>query len=117
MRTNSLLLKSCNHPEKDKKVESLIKELFQKSIELGDVEYSYEELKSNWLGNRPAKIETIRKLEEKLEVSFPDDYIELLLVANGFKTSNDAVEPSFLPVEEVDYFKNVFPFAVEWYTR
>jgi len=96
-------------------VENLIKVLFRKSIELGGVEYSHNEIKSNWIGNRPASIKMINEAEKKLKTLFPKDYKELLLIANGFKTSSEEVEPSFLPVEEIDYLKNIFPSIIESY--
>lgn len=96
-------------------MENLIKKLFEKSIKLGDVEYSEKEINSIWIGNPPASKEMINKVEKKLKVSFPEDYKALLLITNGFKTCNDAVEPSFLKIEAVDYFKNIDPFAVKCY--
>jgi len=97
-------------------MKNLIKTLFLKSIELGDIKYTEEEIKSNWIGNRPTSIEIINQVERKLKISFPKDYKDLLLITNGFKTSNDAVEPSFLPIEEVDYFKNLYPEVSEFYS-
>jgi cell wall assembly regulator SMI1 len=96
-------------------VENLLKKLFEKSIELGDIEYSEKEINSTWIGNSPTTKEMINKVEEKLKASFPEDYKELLLITNGFKTSNNAVEPSFMKIGEVDYLKNIDPFVVECY--
>ncbi len=96
-------------------MEDLIKKLFKESIESGNIEYSEQEINSNWIGNPPATEDMINKVEEKLNVSFPQDYRELLLIANGFKTSNDAVEPSFMKIEDVDYLKDVDPFLIECY--
>ncbi len=96
-------------------MENLLKKLFEKSIELGDIEYSEKEINSTWIGNSPTTKEMINKVEEKLKASFPEDYKELLLITNGFKTSNNAVEPSFMKIGEVDYLKNIDPFVVECY--
>lgn len=96
-------------------MERLLKKLFEKSIEVGTVEYTKEEVNSNWIGASPTSIETIHKIEEKLKISFPQDYKDLLLIANGFKMSNDGVEPSFIEIEEVDYLKNIEPFIIECY--
>ncbi len=96
-------------------MKKILENLFKKSIEVGDVKYSDEEVRSNWIGNRPATLKIIETAEKKLNVSLPEDYKELLLVANGFKTSSHAVEPNFLPVEKIDYLKNLDPFIVEGY--
>lgn len=93
-------------------MENLLKTLFQKSVELGDVSYSEEQIKNKWIGNQPASRLEIANIEKKLGVSFPKDYIDLLMVANGFKTSIDSVEPSFMPINEVDFFRNIDPEAI-----
>lgn len=94
-------------------MEQLLQTLFQKSIELGDVEYSSKEIKHNWIGNPPVTLEEIQQVEEKLGVELPEDYKTLLLVANGFKTCNDAVEPSFMSIEKIDFLKNIDPELIE----
>lgn len=96
-------------------MEELIKLLFAKSILSGENKYSSEEIESKWIGTSPAEIQEIERIEKMLKVEFPDDYKELLLLTNGFKTSNDAVEPSFLPISEVDYLKKIDPFVIECY--
>lgn len=88
--------------------------LFRKSIELGDVEYSESEVLSNWIGNAPASADEITQAEKRLGQALPGDYKELLKIANGFKTSNDSVEPSFLSVREIDYLRNIRPFMPEF---
>lgn len=95
-------------------MKSLLVELFQKSIRLGDVEYSAQEIESVWIGNPPANVEHIEKIEQKFKIILPEDYKKLLLVANGFKAPN-GVEPSFLSIEKIDYLKNISPFLIECY--
>ena len=96
-------------------MKNLIKKLFEKSIELGDVKYSEKEVNTNWIGNPPTSKGRIKVVEQKLEVAFPDDYKELVLIANGFKTSTYSVEPSFLPIEEVEYFRKLYPDVPEMF--
>ena len=93
----------------------LIESLFKKSIELGDVQYTEVEIENSWIGNDPATSKQIKDAESKLSVSFPDDYKELLSITNGFKTSNYNVFTSFMKIEEVAYFKEVIPHAIEAY--
>jgi cell wall assembly regulator SMI1 len=80
--------------------------LFEKSIVLGDVEYSDTQIKSRWVGNPPATVEEIENTEKRLGLKLPQDYIELVTIANGFPTCSNSVEPSFQKVEEIDFYKN-----------
>lgn len=96
-------------------MKELIKVLFKESISKGEYEYSLDEIESNWIGANPAQIKDIEEKEKELKVKFPDDYKELLQITNGFKTSNDTIEPSFLEINEVDYLKNIVPFLIECY--
>lgn len=43
----------------------------------------------------------------------PEDYKQILLVANGFLTSSDSIEPSFEKIQEIDYYRNVQDNAIE----
>ena len=94
--------------------EKLIKLLFQKSIELNRGEFTQKEIQSNWIGNPPTTLSKIEAIEKKLNVSFPNDYKELLLICNGFKPFYNSVEPSFLPVEEIDYTKNIHSYITDF---
>ena len=98
-------------------MKNLLSLLFEKSIELGDSVYSDEQIEKKWIGNPETTLVEINKVELKLNVNFPDDYKNLLLISNGFLTSADSVEPSFIPVQKVDYLKNVFPDLVKIWTE
>ena len=80
--------------------------LFEKSIELGDEEYTKEQLSMKWIGNPPATFEEIKLTENRLGIELPSDYKEILLISNGFPTSTNALEPSFQKVNEIDYYRN-----------
>lgn len=80
--------------------------LFKKSIDLGDEEYSDHQRETNWIGNPPATSEDIKSTEERLQIDLPPDYKEMLMIANGFPTSINTVEPSFQKVSEIDYYRN-----------
>lgn len=80
--------------------------LFEKSVVLGDEEYTDTQIQSKWIGNPPATIEEIDNTEKRLGLKLPQDYIAMVSIANGFPTSSNSVEPSFLKLEEVDFYKN-----------
>ena len=98
-------------------MKNLLSLLFEKSIELGDSVYSDEQIEKKWIGNPETTLVEINKVELKLNVNFPDDYKNLLLISNGFLTATDSVEPSFVPIQKVDYLKNVFPDLVKIWTE
>lgn len=83
-----------------------LKILFEKSIELGDEKYTNEQINSKWIGKNPASKIEIRQVEERLGINFPQDYVELLTITNGFLTCSRDVEPSFQAIEEVDFYRN-----------
>ncbi|MBE7652120.1 SMI1/KNR4 family protein [Tenacibaculum finnmarkense] len=98
-------------------MKKILSELFKKSIELNDYVYSDKQIEKKWIGNLNTTLTEINKVELKLNVKFPNDYKNLLLISNGFLTSTDAVEPSFIPIQKVDYLKNVFPEMVRIWTE
>ncbi len=83
-----------------------LSQLFQKSIALGDVDYSEIQKSTQWLGNPPATKEEIKKAELRLGLNLPSDYQEMLSLCNGFLTSSFDIEPSFLSVKDVDFYRN-----------
>jgi hypothetical protein len=80
--------------------------LFDKSIELGDENYTEEQIKTKWIGNLPASSEEVENAEKRLGIKFPQDYIEMVRTANGFPTCSNSVEPSFQKVDEIDFYRN-----------
>ena len=47
-------------------------------------------------------------------MTLPKDYLDFLRITDGFAAPNQ-IEPSFLPVEKIDYLKNTDPFVIEAY--
>ena len=80
--------------------------LFDKSIQLGEANYTEKQVELKWIGNPPVSSIEIEEAESRLGIIFPQDYIELLTIANGFPTCSNSVEPSFLKVSEIDFYKN-----------
>jgi len=79
---------------------------------LGDITYSDQQIKSQWLGSDvPASPEDIGFTETRLGIKFPDDYKNFLSITNGFAATNN-VEPHFEPIRKIDYLKNLDDFLV-----
>jgi len=88
------------------KLKQLLKEISAKAITLGDFPFLINQIDSNWIGFEPTSNEEIEKLEKRLGISLPQDYIEFLKITNGFLAAS-GVEPSFCGTDKIDYLKNV----------
>ena len=92
----------------------LINELFEKAVKFRDNNnFSDTQIKTGWIGNDPATTKEIEKAELKLNVKLPQDYKDFLSVSNGFPTWNDAVEPSFNKIQEINYLKEIYPDEIK----
>lgn len=58
-------------------------------------------------------MDKILATQARLNVVFPNDYVEFLLFTNGFFTPCDATEPTFESVDKIDLLKNVDSFLLE----
>jgi len=92
---------------------SQLKEISVTAIKLSPNKFTDEEREFGWLGNQPATKEAIKSAEQKLGMTLPEDYKAFLLITNGFFTPTDSTEPTFEPVENIDYLKNVDDFLIE----
>lgn len=94
-------------------IKDILKKISELAIKSGDTEYSNEQIESNWLGNKPAKIDDIASAEKNLGIKFPQDYVDFLLITNGFAATYNHTEPRFEAVENVDYLINIDDFIIE----
>lgn len=95
-------------------IKNLLVSISEKAIKYEDFNFSSEQIETNWLGTIPATEKQINKVEDKLGIKLPEDYIVFLKITNGFSAPND-IEPSFESIEKIDYLKNIEPFAIEAY--
>lgn len=93
-------------------LKDILKKISELAIKSGDTKYSNEQIESDWLGNPPAKIDGIESAEKKLGIKFPQDYVDFLLITNGFSATNNHIEPRFEVVENVDYLVNIDQFII-----
>jgi len=85
-----------------------ISTLFEKAVQLKQNNvYSKSQRDANWVGNHPATAQQIEAAEQRLNIVLPDDYKIFLQIANGYSTCNDAVEPSFMQVQDIEYLVNL----------
>ncbi|WP_120275255.1 SMI1/KNR4 family protein [Mangrovibacterium diazotrophicum] len=84
----------------------------EQMLRLAEFEYSESQIKLKWFGNEPATLNIIEENEKRLEIKLPEDYKDFLLIANGFHAFN-TVEPTFHPVNKIDYLKNIDPELIK----
>lgn len=91
---------------------SLLKKISEKAIELADFEFTQVQTEDKWLGTKPASETEIKLTEKKLGIEFPFDFKQFLSITNGFSAPND-IEPTFESIDKIDYLKNIDSFLVE----
>jgi cell wall assembly regulator SMI1 len=110
--TSKDLQKSTSNQTSEMK--KILTDLFQKSLTMNDNNYfTSEQIKNNWIGNLPATEIEIEETELRLGIILPADYKEFLKIANGYPTYNDAVEPSFEKINQIQYLKDFYPDIID----
>jgi hypothetical protein len=120
MRTLSLLFSllfstlTFSQNQADSKMKKILKEISLKAIELGDHHsyFSQEQKDSVWIGYKPSTKQEIEQLEKRLGVSLPKDFVEFLLITNGFHSAT-GVDPGFGTTHQIDWLKNADPELFE----
>lgn len=93
-------------------MKQVLQQISINTINGGEFKSSELQIKTKWLGNSPASSIEIEKAENRLNVIFPNDYKLFLENCNGFPASS-FIEPTFHPVNEIDYLRNVDPELIE----
>lgn len=91
-------------------MDELLNELSEAAITFD--EFKFKTFRENWIGYPPANDSLIAATELKLNVQFPEDYKAFIKITNGFPAVN-GTEPSFLPIQKVDYTLQLEPSVVE----
>ena len=94
---------------------SLLKQISEKAIELADFEFTQEQTENKWLGTKPASENEIKLTEKRLGIDFPTDFKQFMSITNGFSAPND-IEPTFEPINKIDFLKNIDSFIIEAYS-
>lgn len=83
-------------------------------IQLNGKYYTDEQQLQQWIGFKGCTEEDIQKAEQRLHLSLPADYKELMKQSNGFSDAN-GIEPTFCPIDQIDYLHHVDPeLAQAW---
>ena len=96
-------------------MDSLLKKISEKAIELADIQFTQEQTENKWLGTKPASEAEIKRTEKRLGIEFPADFKKFLSITNGFSAPND-IEPTFESITKIDYLKNIDSFIIEAYS-
>lgn len=94
---------------------SLLRKISEKAIELADFEFTQEQTENKWLGTKPTSETDIKLTEKRLGIEFPTDFKKFLSITNGFSAPND-IEPTFEPINKIDFLKNIDSFMIEAYS-
>lgn len=87
-------------------MKQILQEISELAILSNDEDFTDEQQQSKWLGYPAATVEDISALQNRLQISLPEDYIEFLKICNGFAVCS-TVHPSFAPASQIDYLKNI----------
>lgn len=82
------------------------------AIKSGEIVYDKEVTGKSWLGYAPADTVAITAAEQRLGVTFPDEYRSFLLLTNGWRATG-YTGASFLPVEKIGWLKDLDAQLVE----
>ena len=82
------------------------------AIKSGEIAYDTEVTGKSWLGYAPADTAAITAAEQRLGVTFPDEYRCFLLLTNGWRATG-YTGVSFLPVEKIGWLKDLDAQLVE----
>lgn len=93
----------------------LLEQISDKALKLADFEFTQEQTINKWLGNKPASEIEIDLTEKKLGIKLPNDFRHFLSITNGFSAPND-VEPTFEPINRIDFLKNINNYIIEAYS-
>ncbi|WP_298903816.1 SMI1/KNR4 family protein [uncultured Psychroserpens sp.] len=94
---------------------SLLKQISEKAIALGDFEFTQEQTENKWLGTKPASEAEIKLTEKRLGIEFPTDFRQFLSITNGFSAPND-IEPTLESINKIDFLKNIDSYIIEAYS-
>lgn len=93
----------------------LLKKISEKAIELADFDFTQEQITNKWLGTKPASESEIKLTEKRLGIEFPADFRKFLSITNGFSSTN-VTDPTFEPIDKIEYLKNSDSFSIEDYS-
>jgi hypothetical protein len=88
-------------------MEKTLRGISKYTIMFDEMDFTDEQLKSNWLGFPPSTSAAIKATEQRLCCILPEDYKTFLGITNGFSQICTSVYSTFLPVEKIDFLINL----------
>jgi cell wall assembly regulator SMI1 len=98
-------------------IKKYLDEISQNAITLSAENYTRAQKASQWIGAEPATDESLNYAQQKLNIQFPEDVIELYKTTNGTSEILKQTFGGFEPIENIDWLKNVQPETIEAYSE
>lgn len=96
-------------------MKNLLEKLSKEAVILNPDFFTDEEKNTQWIGRNPATEEDIAEAEKKLGIKLPNDVIELYKASNGTSVILNQTFCAFMPIEQIDWLKNVDSGLIEAY--
>lgn len=93
-------------------MKDILKQISLKALALDSSFYSVEQIQNNWIGSEGGSQEGIDSAEMRIGIHLPVEYKEFIKLTNGFSDPN-GIEPSFCPIQKIDFLINVDPELIE----
>jgi hypothetical protein len=98
-------------------MKELLTQISQQAIALSPDFFTEEEKSTKWIGRNPATAEAIHEAEAKLSVTLPKDVVEFYKNSNGTSIILNQTFGGFVPIEKIDWLKNVDAYTIECYAE
>ncbi len=93
----------------------LMKHISKNAIEVNSEAFSDIEKEKNWIGTTPASKIEIENAEKRLGITLPDDVKDFYKITNGTAEILSHTFSGFMPIQEIDWLKNLIPEILEDY--
>jgi hypothetical protein len=94
----------------------LLENISLKAVQQQTLEFSEEVIQSQWLGKEHATFADIEETQNRLGVTFPQDYVDFLLISNGFDSFSN-IGITIVSIDKVDLLINVGEDLVDIWTN
>ncbi len=96
-------------------IKEQLKSLSKNAIALNPDAFTAKEKKAQWIGRRRATKAEIKAAETRLGVKLPQDVVDFYKTTNGTSEILSHMFSEFMPIDSVNWLKNLIPETLENY--